>query len=241
MVLPSSFELAAAERKDIPTLARIHVVACLPDNAFALFFATAAEFEDRVTAMLKRQVGDPTWHHVKAVDKNTGILAAWASWNTPTDDQIRERDAKAAAKEMNAAKDRAKGDFDFPPGLPQYVQEDTDRWLERSTRGKRHMLCKALFTDPPFQRQGMGNALVQYGNQRADELGLPIFLQGSPFGYPIYKKHGFEILQYLDVDLREWAPNAENNDKGYGNYRFRYMLRLPLTLLPKDTSTFPGA
>ncbi|KAF2235473.1 hypothetical protein EV356DRAFT_566361 [Viridothelium virens] len=240
MVLPSSFELAPAERKDIPMLARIHVIACLPDNAFALYFATAAKFEKCVTVMLEEQVGDSTWRHIKAVDKKTRVLAAWASWNLPTEHQIRERDEKSAAKKIEAESGRAKGEFNFPPGLPSYVQEDTDRWLERSTRGKRHLLCKALFTDPLFQRQGMGNALVQWGNRLADELALPIFLQGSPFGYPIYKKHGFETVQHLDVDLREWAPDAKNNDKGYGIYRLRYMLRLSLTLPPNDTSTLPS-
>jgi GNAT superfamily N-acetyltransferase len=227
---PTSFELAPATRADIPRLAHIHVVACLPDNAFSLYFDTAEEFEKRVTEMLEGQVGEVTWQHIKAVDKATGQIAAWASWNTPSDAEIRDRDEKAEAKKSNSAKDPAKGGFDFPLGLPMYVQEDTDRWLERWTRGQRHILCKALFTEPSFQRRGMGNALVAYGNQLADKAGLPIFLQGSPFGFPIYTKHGFETVQYLDVDLRDWAPNAKGNDRGYGNYRFRYMQRLPQTL-----------
>lgn len=92
------------------------------------------------------------------------------------------------------------------------------------------MLCEALFTDPSFQGQGMGNALIEYGNRVADEAYLPIFLQGSPFGYPTHKKHRFKKVQYLDVDLREWAPSAKSNDRGYGSYRFWYMLRLPRTL-----------
>ncbi|KAL2055026.1 hypothetical protein ABVK25_004848 [Lepraria finkii] len=215
----ATFELAPAERKDIPRLAHIHVVACLPDIAFGLYFATPTEFEKG---------------HLKVVDKKTGVLAAWASWNTPTEAQIRERDGKAAAKIADSEKGKGKGEFDFPPGLPTYVQEDTDRWLEKWTSGKRHMLCKALFTELSFQRQGMGNALVKYGNQLADQVSLPIFLQASPFSYPIYAKHNFENVQYLDVDLREWAPSAKSNDKGYGNYRFRYMLRLPRTL-PKTS------
>ena len=66
--------------------------------------------------------------------------------------------------------------------------------------------------------------------QLANRANLTIFLQGSPVGYPLYKKHGFEIVNHLDVDLREWAPGAKRNDKGYGNHRFRYMLRLPRAL-----------
>lgn len=41
----TTFELALAERKDIQRLAHIHVVACLPDNAFGLYFANTTEFE----------------------------------------------------------------------------------------------------------------------------------------------------------------------------------------------------
>ena len=122
-----TFELAPAERKDIPRLAHIHVVACLPDNAFGLYFATSTEFEKRVTEMLEGQVGDPTWLHVKAVYKETGVLAAWASWNTPTDAQIRDRDEKAAAKVADSKECKGTGEFNFPPGLSTYVQEDTDK------------------------------------------------------------------------------------------------------------------
>ena len=225
-----SFELAPAERKDIPRLSHIHVVACLSDNAFGLYFKTPAEFEKQVIKMLEGQVGESTWQHVKAVDKKTGVLAAWASWTIPASVQIRKRDEKAMAKIVDSHLGLGKGEFDFPPGLPSYVQEDTDRWLEKWTRGRRHIQCKALFTEPTFQRRGMGTALVNYGNQMADKEKLPIFLQGSPFGYPIYEKHGFHTVQHLDVDLREWPKKKKKNDRGYGNYRFRYMLRLPRTL-----------
>ncbi|KAF7904747.1 hypothetical protein EAF00_002081 [Botryotinia globosa] len=179
-----TFELAPATRADIPRLAYIHVVACLPENAFALYFDNPKEFEQRVTEMLEGQV----------VDKDTGEITAWAPWNTPTDVEIRERDEKAAAKILASKQDLAKGEFDFPSGLPMFVQADTDRWLERWTKGQRHILCKAVFTEPSFQRRGMGNALVEYGNKLADKKGLPIFMQASPFGFPLYTKHGFETM-----------------------------------------------
>ncbi|TGO14931.1 hypothetical protein BTUL_0046g00190 [Botrytis tulipae] len=201
-----TFELAPATCADIPRLAYVYVVACLPDNAFALYFDNPKEFEQRVTEMFEGQVGDPNRQHIKVVDKDTGEITAWASWNTPTDVEIRERDEKAAAKILASKKDLAKGEFDFP------------------------LVCRSVFTEPTFQRRGMGNALVEYGNKLADKKGLPIFMQASPFGFPLYTKHGFETVQCSDVDLREWAPDAEGNDKGYGNYKFRYMQRLPQTL-----------
>ncbi|KAI4121550.1 MAG: hypothetical protein LQ338_006305 [Usnochroma carphineum] len=231
MTQTPTYDLVPAEREDIPRLAHIHVIACLPDNAFKLYFATPSDFERRVTEMLEGQVGDSAWQHIKLVDKETGVIAAWASWNFPTAAEIDKRDKqRAAAKASETKEAKEKGKFDFPTGLPTYVQEDTERWMERWTCGVRHMLCKALFTDPMFQRRGMGTTLVEYGNKLADRASLPIFLQASPFGFPIYARHGFETVRHLDVDLREWAPSASSNDKGYGNYRFRYMLRLPRTL-----------
>ncbi|KAH8689128.1 hypothetical protein BGW36DRAFT_256468, partial [Talaromyces proteolyticus] len=106
-----TFDLLPANRQDIPRLSYIHVVACLPDNAFGLYFADSKEFEKRVTDMLEGQVGHTTWKHIKAVDKVTGQIAAWASWNTPTDDEIHERDEKVTAKAAETG--LQKGDFDF--------------------------------------------------------------------------------------------------------------------------------
>ncbi|TGO47079.1 hypothetical protein BOTNAR_0546g00060 [Botryotinia narcissicola] len=141
--------------------------------------------------MLEGQVGDPNWQHIKVFDKDTVDITAWASWNIPTDVEIREQDEKTAAKILASKKDLAKGEFDFLPCLPMFAQADTDRWLERWTKGQRHILCKVFFTEPTFQRRGMGNALVEYGNKLADKKGLLIFMQASPFGFPLYTKHGF--------------------------------------------------
>jgi hypothetical protein len=93
-----NFDLLPAIREDSTRISQIHVIACLPDNAFGPYFSTPAEFEKRVTSMLEGQVGDPSWTHIKAVDKKTGGLAALASWNTLTDAEMRERDEKAVAK-----------------------------------------------------------------------------------------------------------------------------------------------
>ncbi|KAK0508307.1 hypothetical protein JMJ35_009391 [Cladonia borealis] len=223
----ATFELAPAERKDILRLVHIYFLAYLPDNLFRLRVSNLTEFEKGMTKILENQVGKPTWRHVKVVNKKTGVLAAWASWNTPTDAQIRERDEKAAAKIADSEEGKGKGELDIFPAISNYVQADIDRWHGQCTSGKRHMLCEALFTEPSFQRQGMGSALVKYGSQLADQANLLIFLQASAIGYPIYAKHGSETDQYLDVDLREWVPGGKSNDKGYGNYRYRYMLRLP--------------
>ncbi|TVY17420.1 hypothetical protein LARI1_G005969 [Lachnellula arida] len=202
MTKEPSFQLLPAERNDIPRLAQINIAACLPDIAFSLYFPTRQEFEQGIIDALKLQLGDPTWLHIKAVDKATGAIGGWASWNTLTDEQIRERDAKIA------------NGSDFPPGLSGHVARETDKLLGQHNGKQRYMRCKALFIDPSFQKQGIGKALIEYGNGVADREHLPLFLQATPFGFPLYVKGGFEMVDELDIDLRDWAPGGKGNDRG---------------------------
>jgi hypothetical protein len=55
----------------------------------------------------------------------------------------------------------------------------------------------------------MGSALVEYRNHLADEAGMPISPQASPYGYPVYEKHSFETVQYLNMDLGVGAGCGE--------------------------------
>lgn len=71
-----SFEILPATRDDIPRLGEIHVVTCMADGAFRLYFKSAEHFTQRVVAMLESQMGNPEWYHVKTVDKEIGSVAA---------------------------------------------------------------------------------------------------------------------------------------------------------------------
>lgn len=218
-----TFEICPAEREDIPRLAQIHAAANFPSPGDSLFFLSPRELEQSTTKMLESQFGDPTWHHIIAVDKASGQIGGWAAWLTLTDEQIRGRDAKFAEnKNTITAK---------PETLWGFVQQQTGNSIARWSKGQRHLRCKALFTDPSFQKRGIGKAMVQYGNDLADRGPMPIFLQATPFGFPLYAKMDFEVLQELDIDLREWAMDEKDADgEEYGHYKFRFMLRLPRTV-----------
>ncbi|CAI6333311.1 unnamed protein product [Periconia digitata] len=64
-----------------------------------------------------------------------------------------------------------------------------------------HVYLHMLHTDPKYQKRGAASALLKWGLQRADELGLPTYLESSPIGQPLYKKHGFKDVGSVDVDL----------------------------------------
>lgn len=62
-----------------------------------------------------------------------------------------------------------------------------------------------LLTSPSHQRRGVGAQLVKYGLEKATRGGVPIFLSGSPMGYPLYKKLGFKELDKIEIDLQEYG------------------------------------
>jgi GNAT superfamily N-acetyltransferase len=62
-----------------------------------------------------------------------------------------------------------------------------------------------LQTDPDFQGHGAGSALINWGKQKADELGLSIYLESSTVGHGFYKKHGFRDIDVMDIDFSPYG------------------------------------
>ena len=66
-----------------------------------------------------------------------------------------------------------------------------------------HWYLFILGVDPPRQGQGLGSAIIRRGLARADEEGLPCYLETMKArNVPFYQKHGFEVV----VD--EIVPNG---------------------------------
>lgn len=65
-----------------------------------------------------------------------------------------------------------------------------------------------LMTHPKYQRQGAGSVLVQWGCEKADSLGLLSALTASAAGEKVYTKHGFEIKEATELDLRPYGQDA---------------------------------
>jgi len=43
--------------------------------------------------------------------------------------------------------------------------------------------------------------LVKWGTDQADKRGLPCFLESSPEGLGLYRKHGFKEVGFFDTDI----------------------------------------
>jgi GNAT superfamily N-acetyltransferase len=77
-----------------------------------------------------------------------------------------------------------------------------------------------LHTDPAFQGRGAGGMLVEWGTKKADELGLPAYLESSPKGHRVYQRYGFRDVEVVDFDASLYG--------GSGIYKEPLMIREPV-------------
>ncbi|KAJ1554502.1 hypothetical protein HK405_004890, partial [Cladochytrium tenue] len=77
---------------------------------------------------------------------------------------------------------------------------------------------ETLAVAPTGQRTGAGSALVAWGAALADAEGLPIFLEATPVGYPLYLRFGFEALGVVDFEVaRRWGVVNSNGPEAWGS------------------------
>jgi GNAT superfamily N-acetyltransferase len=96
------------------------------------------------------------------------------------------------------------------------------------SKDQNHLSYKAnadMFTgiDPKYQGKGLGSMLLETCIAMADAEELPIFLQSMPAPYSLYARHGFTVLDHVDIDLSEWGRKL----CGYGIHRSYAMMREP--------------
>lgn len=60
-------------------------------------------------------------------------------------------------------------------------------------------MLEICFVEPSYRRRGAGNLLVQWGTQKADEMGLEAFVESTDDGKPLYAKHGFEYMNDFEL------------------------------------------
>jgi len=73
-----------------------------------------------------------------------------------------------------------------------------------------------LVCAPHRQRLGAGSALLRWGTDLADSLGLASWLESSPYGYPLYKRHGYKDISVIDFEItKRWGP-TKPADRDWG-------------------------
>ena len=76
---------------------------------------------------------------------------------------------------------------------------------------------------PEYQRLGLGSALLEWGFRSFGLETETVYIGTQMRGRNLYRKYGWEDVDYVDIDLSEWGGKL----RGYGVHRSPIMLRRP--------------
>lgn len=152
----------------------------------------------------------------------TIAISVWSAHNVTLD-----RDAKHVIKEEKgeqgsnepttnpAETDTGKNDKEKEekPFLPPELKVDVLMGLLTPLReaqkeimgSKPYLMLNSLACHPDHHKRGAGTMMLKWGLERADELGLEMYLDTSQLARPMYEKWGFELQRGIDFDRTLWG------------------------------------
>lgn len=91
-----------------------------------------------------------------------------------------------------------------------------DRRVREIVKGEPNLYLGTLVCLPHRQRLGAGTALLRWGLDLADQLGLVSCLEASPYGYGLYKRYGYEDVDVMDFKITERWGVTKPEDQNWG-------------------------
>ena len=79
-----------------------------------------------------------------------------------------------------------------------------------------------LDTHPEYERRGIGSLLVQWGIDKSEESRIPLYLESTEIGKPLYERFRFTEVDRLTLDMEKWAEFGTR-----GTYSYHFMIREP--------------
>ncbi|KIW15729.1 hypothetical protein PV08_05779 [Exophiala spinifera] len=70
-------------------------------------------------------------------------------------------------------------------------------------RGKRFMGLHRLVVHPSYQRQGIGQQLINWGTEVADRENVVSWLNARPAGSRLYERNGWQVVDVVEFDSPE--------------------------------------
>ncbi|KAJ5482141.1 hypothetical protein N7475_000953 [Penicillium sp. IBT 31633x] len=123
-------------------------------------------------------------HTFQCIDTNTGQIAGMATWQI----YWRERTSDERQKPWIGwleGDQRVRAE-----AFLEQLWEKREKWIGP----KRHVYCHTVAVHPDYQGKGVGAQLMQWGINMAEQLNLPIYLESTVEGVPLYLKLGFQTL-----------------------------------------------
>jgi len=51
-----------------------------------------------------------------------------------------------------------------------------------------------IYTHPDYRRHGVADMIMEWGIHKAKEMDVEMWLDATVYGVPLYKKHGFSVV-----------------------------------------------
>ncbi|KAL7623662.1 hypothetical protein AAE478_005214 [Parahypoxylon ruwenzoriense] len=158
-----------------------------------------------------------SWAHdtsicpVKCVDTSTGDIIGMATWEIYWRPGEGNKWKKPAGVTWLSGEEREKAEKVI---MPMYNMRD------ELFGGRRHVYLATMAVHPDHQRRGVGRLLLQWGIDVAEKLELPIYLEATESGLPLYSHRDFERLEHVKVIHKVEATGA-------GEVEVPLMVKLP--------------
>lgn len=108
--------------------------------------------------------------------------------------------------ELTAEENEEDPDKEPSPGMNKAFTDqffsDIEKFRRQNMGGKPYVLLHMLAVRPEYHRRGIGGMHLAWGNEQADKLGLPLYLESSPIGRPLYERYGYEAVASLPCDAK---------------------------------------
>ena len=75
--------------------------------------------------------------------------------------------------------------------------------------GQPYMTLRMLAVHPKYHRRGAGSLLLKHGLEKADSLGLPVYLDCGVCGKPLYERHGFAIMGDFPLNCLDYGGRSD--------------------------------
>jgi GNAT superfamily N-acetyltransferase len=186
MAVVGDFEVRRATVDDVSALAEMTARAFYDDPLVSWFLPDDDDRLHRATKWFAATFKGALKHHEVHTTSQLVGAAVWAApgeWNVP----LRK------ALPVLPATIRWLGS-----GFSRFVKATNA--LAASHPSEPHWYLEGLGTDPPWQRQGVGTALITPILERCDREGLPSYLETQKeANVAYYRRHRFDVVKEIDL------------------------------------------
>ena len=194
-------EVHPLQPEDLEAWVRLHYLAFRNSTVACLWRSEPSAASYSILAKSRgRELleSSPRAHHYKVVDTELdNKLVAVAKWHI---------------YEKERSEEEVRSDFTLPAQIPEECRAAREKFMDGIFKSrwdimgtKPHVILDMLSTHPDHCRRGAGSMLVKWGTNKADELGLDCYLEGSSQGRGLYEKHGYQLVREVKCDLSEFG------------------------------------